>query len=126
MPLPPIEFHPKAVEEARAARLWYTETRALGGLRSLGDTTHFQPIVESNQVMTVIAGKRVKRVRWIHADHYVVAVEVEAVIPVDDPSEACYESETVELLREVEERARRGDVEWLKRHGKVYEAVDAA
>lgn len=72
-----------------------------------------------------IAGKRIKRLRWIHTERYVVAVEVEAVIPVDDPSEPCYEAETVQLLREVEERARQGQVEWLKRHGKVYEAVDA-
>ena len=73
-----------------------------------------------------IAGKRIKRLRWVHTERYVVAVEVEAVIPVDDPSEPCYESETVQLLREVEEHARRGEVEWLRQHGKVYEAVDAA
>jgi hypothetical protein len=73
-----------------------------------------------------IPGKRVSRVRWVHTDRYVVAVEVEMVIPMDDPSEACLEAETVELLREVQERARRGDVDWLKQHGKVYEAVDAA
>ena len=73
-----------------------------------------------------IPGKRISRVRWIHTDRYVVAVEVEMVIPSDDPSEPCYESETVQLLREVEERARRGDVDWLRQHGKVYEAVDAA
>jgi len=48
------------------------------------------------------------------------------VIPLDDPSERCLESEAVNLLREVEEHARRGDVEWLKQHGRVYEAVDAA
>ena len=73
-----------------------------------------------------IAGKRIKRLRWVHTERYVVAVEVEAVVPVDDPSEPCYESETVQLLREVEEHARRGEVEWLRQHGKVYEAVDAA
>ena len=73
-----------------------------------------------------IPGKRVGRVRWVHTDRYVVAVEVELVFPVDDPSEACLEAETVELIREVQERARRGDVDWLKQHGKVYEAVDAA
>ncbi len=72
-----------------------------------------------------ISGKRIRRVRWVYTERYVVAIEVEAVIPVDDPSEPCYESETVQLLREVEERARRGEVEWLKQHGKVYEAVDA-
>jgi hypothetical protein len=73
-----------------------------------------------------IPGKRIQRTRWVHTDRYVVAVEVEMVIPVDDPSEPCYESETVQLLREVEEHAQRGDVEWLRQHGKVYEAVDAA
>jgi hypothetical protein len=73
-----------------------------------------------------IPGSRLRRTRWIHTDRYVVAVEVEMVIPVDDPSEPCYESETVQLLCEIEEHARRGDIEWLKRHGKAYEAVDAA
>jgi hypothetical protein len=73
-----------------------------------------------------IPGKRISRVRWIHTDRYVVAVDVEMVIPPDDPSEPCYEAETVQLLREVEDRALRGDVDWLKQHGKVYEAVGAA
>jgi hypothetical protein len=73
-----------------------------------------------------IPGKRISRVRWIHTDRYVVAVPVEMVIPADDPSEPCYEAETVQLLREVEEHALSGDVEWLRQHGKVYEAVGAA
>ena len=51
----------------------------------------------------------------------VVAVEVEMVIPPDDPSEPCYESETVELVREVAEHAERGDADWLARHGQVFE-----
>ena len=54
------------------------------------------------------------------------AVEVEMVIPVDDPSEPCYESETVQFLREVKQRTERGDLAWLKQHGKVYAAVGAA
>ena len=73
-----------------------------------------------------IPGKRVKRTRLVRSDSYVVAVEVEAVIPVDDPSEPCYEAETVELLREVAEHAEQGDVAWLRQHGKVYEAVGVA
>ncbi len=72
-----------------------------------------------------IPGKRLKRTRWIHTDQFVVAVEVEQVIPEDDPSEPCYEAETVQWLHEVEDHVQRGDVEWLKRNGKVYEAVDA-
>ncbi|MSR54205.1 MAG: hypothetical protein EXS09_13070 [Gemmataceae bacterium] len=67
-----------------------------------------------------------KRTRWIHTDRSVVAVEVEMVTPEDDPSEACYESETVHLLREVRERAEAGDVYWLKEKGKAYEAMQTA
>jgi hypothetical protein len=73
-----------------------------------------------------IAGRRIKRTRLIQTEKYVVAVEVELVIPVDDPSEPCYEAETVKLLREVKERAERDELSWLKQHGKVYAAVGAA
>lgn len=73
-----------------------------------------------------IPGKRIKRTRLIQTEKYVVAVEVEMVVPVDDPSEPCYEAETVKLLKEVKEHAERGDVDWLRQHGKVYEAVEAA
>jgi hypothetical protein len=73
-----------------------------------------------------IAGERIKRTRLIQTERYVVAVEVEMVIPPDDPSEPCYESETVKLLKEVKDRAERGDRAWLRQHGKVYAAVEAA
>lgn len=72
-----------------------------------------------------IPGQRVKRTRLIQTEKYVVAVEVEMVIPFDDPSEPCYESETVQLLREIKEHAERGDVAWLTQKGKVYAAVEA-
>ena len=72
-----------------------------------------------------ISGQRIKRLRLVQTDRYVVAVDVELVIPDDDPSEPCYEAETVQLLKEVEEHTQRGDVDWLARHGKVYEAVGA-
>lgn len=73
-----------------------------------------------------IAGERVKKTRYIQTDDLVVAVTVEMVIPPDDPSEPCYEPETVQLLRRVREHADRGDIEWLKQHGKVYVAAGAA
>jgi hypothetical protein len=73
-----------------------------------------------------IPGQRIKRTRLIQAEKYVVAVEVEMVIPVDDPSEQCYESETVQLLREIKEHAERGDLAWLTKHAKVYAALGAA
>jgi len=73
-----------------------------------------------------ITGKRVKRTRFVQTDRYVVAVEVEAVIPVDDPGEACYEAETVQLLKQVRARAELGDEAWLRQHGKVYAALAEA
>ena len=82
---------------------------ALAGCCETGDS----PLLRSRLTMR-IPGKRISRVRWIHTDRYVVAVEVEMVIPPDGPSEPCYESETVQVLREVEERGaawRRGLVE---------------
>jgi len=45
------------------------------------------------------------------------------VIPPDDPSEPCYEAETVQLLREVAEHAEQGDRNWIQEHGTVYELV---
>jgi hypothetical protein len=71
-------------------------------------------------------GERIERIRLIQTERYVVAVEVEMVIPPDDPSEPCYEAETVRFLREVKERAGRDELIWLQQHGKVYAAVEAA
>jgi hypothetical protein len=73
-----------------------------------------------------IPGQRIKRTRLIQTEKYVVAVEVEMVIPTDDPSEPCYEAETVQLLQEIKERAEHGDVSWLTQRGKVYAALGAA
>lgn len=74
----------------------------------------------------LIAGKRLKRTRLIRTEKYVVAVDVEMVVPLDDPSEPCYESHTIELLKEVKDRAEQGDIEWLMEKGKVYAAVNVA
>ena len=71
-----------------------------------------------------IAGERLKRTRLVQTDKYVVAVEVEMVVPMEDPTEPCYEAETVQLLREVQLRAENGDVTWLSQHGKVYSAME--
>ena len=73
-----------------------------------------------------IPGQRIKRTRLIRTEKYVVAVEVELVIPIDDASEPCYESETIQLLWEIKEHAEQGDVAWLTQRGKVYVAVEAA
>ncbi len=73
-----------------------------------------------------VAAERIKRTRLVQTDRYVVAVEVEMVVPPDDPGEPCYEAETVRLLREVREHAERGDEAWLHQHGKVYVASAVA
>ncbi|MGC1273893.1 MAG: hypothetical protein WBC44_09315 [Planctomycetaceae bacterium] len=72
------------------------------------------------------AGKRQRQTRPIQTERYVVAVEIELVVPDADPSEPCLEPETLHFLREITERAERGDLDWLRQHGRVYEAVDAA
>ncbi len=72
-----------------------------------------------------IEGKRLSRTRLIARGRYVVSLEVEMVVPTEDDSEPCYEPETVQLLRQVAERAERGDVDWLRRHGKVYELIES-
>lgn len=73
-----------------------------------------------------IPGQRIKKTRLIQTEKYVVAVEVELVVPTDDPSEPCCESETVQLLRQIKEHAERGDVAWLTAKSKVYAPVGAA
>ncbi len=72
-----------------------------------------------------IPGKRVARTRLVRTRDFVVAVEVEAVIPEDDAGEPCYEAETVQLLRKVQEHAEQGDIEWLQQHGRVYQVLEA-
>lgn len=72
-----------------------------------------------------IPGKRVPRTRLVRTQNFVVAVEVEAVIPEDDTSEPCYEAETVQLLHQVAEHAEQGDIGWLQQHGRVYQALEA-
>lgn len=71
-----------------------------------------------------IPGERFRRTRFIQTERFVIVVEVEMVVPVDDPSEPCYEPETVRLLRDISEHAEQGDVAWLTKHGKVYAAME--
>ena len=71
-----------------------------------------------------VSGKRVPLTRLVRGGRFVVAVNVEGVIPPDDPSEPCLEAETVSLLKAVAEHAQQGDRRWLAQHGKVYELAD--
>jgi hypothetical protein len=69
--------------------------------------------------------KREKRKRWVQRGQYAVEVEVEVVYPEDDPSEPCLEPATVRWLDEIARRAEQGDVEYLQRVGRVFQAVTA-
>jgi hypothetical protein len=71
-----------------------------------------------------IPGKRLKHTKLIRGGRFVVAVEVEMVIPPDDPSEPCLEAETVRMLREIAEHAEHGARQWIQQKGKVYELID--
>jgi len=73
-----------------------------------------------------VSGKRVKERQLIERGRLVVAVEVDLVYPDFDPDAPCYESETVEFLREIAERAERADLNWLRSHGTVYELIEAS
>ncbi|MBA3272815.1 MAG: hypothetical protein H0T11_02955 [Chthoniobacterales bacterium] len=73
-----------------------------------------------------IEGERIRRTRLVHTDRYVIAVEVEMIVPSGDPSEPCYGPTVTQFLKQVHEHAEQDDLDWLRRHGKVYSAVDAA
>ena len=67
--------------------------------------------------------RREKRKRWVQRGEYAVEVEVEVVYFEDDPSEACLEPATVRWLDEVSSKAEAGDVEYLQKVGRVFQAV---
>jgi len=67
--------------------------------------------------------KREKRKRWVQRGAYAVEVEVEVVYPADAPAEACLEPAAVRWLDEVARKAEEGDIEFLQRAGRVFQAV---
>ena len=64
-----------------------------------------------------------KRKRWVPRGEYAVEVEVEVVYPADDPSEPCLEPDTVRRLDEIARRAAEGDVDYLRKVGRVFQAI---
>ena len=54
---------------------------------------------------------------------YAVEVEVEVIYPEDDPSEPCLEPATVRWLDEIARKAEEGDVEYLRKVGRLFQAV---
>ncbi len=67
--------------------------------------------------------RREKRKRWVQRGQFAVEVEVEVVFPVDDSREACLEPKTVRWLDEIAKHAEKGDVDYLRKVGRVFQAV---
>ena len=67
--------------------------------------------------------RREKRTRWVQRGRYAVEVEVEALYPADDPSEACLEPATVRWLDEIARHAEDGDLDYLRKVGRVFQAI---
>ena len=65
-------------------------------------------------------GEEVRISKWIHGDYCAVHVEVDAVIPEDDPGEPCLDLKTVRFLDHLQELADAGNVAELEKHGTVY------
>jgi len=70
-----------------------------------------------------MADRRERRKRWVQRGQYAVEVEVEVVYPEDDPSEPCLEPATLRWLDEVARKAEEGDVQYLKKVGRLFQAV---
>jgi hypothetical protein len=67
--------------------------------------------------------RREKRKRWVQRGQFAVEVEVEVIFPSDDPSEPCLEPQTVRWLDEIAQKAQQGDVDYLRKVGRVFQAV---
>jgi len=63
------------------------------------------------------------RKRWVQRGQFAVEVEVEVIVPADDPNEACLEPTAVRWLDEIAQKAQLSDVEYLRKVGRVFPAV---
>jgi hypothetical protein len=70
-----------------------------------------------------MAEQREKRKRWVQRGEFAVEVEVEVVYPADAPWEPCLEPATIRWLDEVARKAEERDVEFLRRAGRLFQAV---
>ncbi len=70
-----------------------------------------------------MADRREKRKRWVQRGRYAVEVEVDVVFPEDDPSEPCLEPATLRWLDEVARKAEEGDILYLQKAGRLFQAV---
>jgi hypothetical protein len=67
--------------------------------------------------------RRETRKRWVQRGQYAVEVEVEVVYPAEEPAEPCLEPQTVRWLDEVTRKAAEGDLDYLRKAGRVFQAI---
>ena len=73
-----------------------------------------------------MAERREKRVHWVLAGDYAVEVEIEIAYTAEGKFEPCLEPKTLRFLDEVARRAEEGDLAYLRKVGRVFQAVDKA
>lgn len=67
--------------------------------------------------------RRERHKRWVQRGDLAVEVEVDIVYPAGEPSEPCLDPATVRFLAEVARKAEEGDVAYLRRVGRVFQAI---
>lgn len=70
-----------------------------------------------------MAQRREKRKRWVQRGEFAVEVEVDVVFFEEEPNEPCLEASTVHWLDEIARKAEAGDIEYLQKVGRVFQAV---
>lgn len=63
--------------------------------------------------------------RYIETDDVIVAVDVPVVYSPEEPDEPLLEPDAIRFLDEVTRRARSGDRQWLKAHGRIFDVAHA-
>ncbi|MEM6554111.1 MAG: hypothetical protein AAF750_18490 [Planctomycetota bacterium] len=67
-----------------------------------------------------IPGQRVRIPRWVFGERYIVQVEVDAVLPDEDPTEPCLEPAALRHLDQLQRWINEGRIEELEKAGALY------
>jgi len=70
--------------------------------------------------------EKTRLTEWVAGGRYVVAVEIEATIFPERPGEPFLTPQTVRLLEQVARDARAGNLEALRKVGKVFVQLEGA
>ena len=67
-----------------------------------------------------LPGRRIRIPRWVFGDRYIVQVEVDAILPEDEPTEPCLEPATLHHLDQIQQWINSGQLDELEKAGAVY------